>query len=104
MEYLYGFKLHLLINDRGELLSCCPPANVDDRKPLPQMTRGLWGKLFGDRGYLSQALFERLFARGIQLITPIRKKASQRSQLSCQSLCRFDCLRLATPKAFYPDL
>ena len=37
------------------------------------MTRELWGKLVGDRGYLSKALFEQLFAQGLQLITPIRK-------------------------------
>ncbi len=50
------------------------PGNVDDRKPLPQMTKDLFGKLFGDKGYLSQALFEELYERGLELITSLRKK------------------------------
>ena len=54
------------------------PGNTDDRKPVPQITKKLWGKLVGDRGYLSQALFEQLFARGLQLITPIRKNMQNR--------------------------
>ena len=74
MGWFYGFKLHLIVNDQGELLAVqLTPGNIDDRKPVPQMTKKLWGKLVGDRGYLSQTLFEQLFARGLQLITPLRK-------------------------------
>ena len=54
------------------------PGNVDDRKPVPQMSNNLWGKLVGDRGYLSQPLFEQLFERGLQLITPLRKNMKNR--------------------------
>ena len=79
MGWFYGFKLHLIVNDRGELLAIqLTPGNVDDRKPVPQMAERLWGKLVGDRGYLSQALFEQLFAQGLQLITPIRKNMQNR--------------------------
>ena len=79
MGWFYGFKLHLIVNDRGELLAVqLTPGNIDDRKPVPQMTKKLWGELVGDRGYLSQALFEQLFARGLQLITPIRKSMQNR--------------------------
>ena len=79
MGWFYGFKLHLIVNDQGELLAVqLTPGNIDDRKPVPQMTKKLWGKLVGDRGYLSQALFEQLFARGLQLITPIRKNMKNR--------------------------
>ena len=74
MGWFYGFKLHLIVNDQGELLAIqLTPGNSDDRKPVPQMTKKLWGKLVGDRGFLSQTLFEELFARGLQLITPLRK-------------------------------
>ena len=74
MGWFYGFKLHLIVNDQGELLAVqLTPGNIDDRKPVPQMTKKLWWKLVGDRGYLSQALFEKHFARGLQLITPLRK-------------------------------
>ena len=80
MGWFYGFKLHLIVNDQAESLAVqLTPGNTDDRKPLPQMTKNLWGKLVGDRGYLSQKLFEQLFARGLQLITPLRK--NMRNQL-----------------------
>ena len=79
MGWFYGFKLHLIINDKGELLTFfLTPGNVDDRHPVPHMARGLWGKLYGDKGYISQALFETLFAQGVQLITPMRKNMKNR--------------------------
>ncbi len=79
MGWFYGFKLHLMVNDQGELLAVQrTPGNIDDRIPVPQMTKKLWGKLVGDRGYLPQALFEQRFARGLQLITPIRKNMQNR--------------------------
>ena len=79
MGWFYGFKLHLIVNDQGELLAVqLTPANTDDRKPVPQMAKRLWGKLVGDRGYLSQKLFEQLFAQGLQLITPLRKNMQNR--------------------------
>ena len=74
MGWFYGFKLHLIINDKGELLAVyVTPGNTDDRKPLGVLTQNLFGKLFGDKGYLSQALFERLLEQGVELITSIRK-------------------------------
>jgi len=79
MGWFYGFKLHLIVNDQGELLTFyLSSGNTDDRKPVPHMTRQLWGKLFGDKGYISQALFEELFARGLQLVTGIRKNMKNR--------------------------
>ena len=79
MGWFYGFKLHLIINDHGEILTFyLTPGNVDDRKPVPHMAQALWGKLFADKGYISQALFEQLLERGVQLITPIRKNMQNR--------------------------
>ncbi len=53
--WFYGFKLHLIISDEGESLAVkLIPANVDDRTPVPDMTHVLFGKLFGDKGYISQ--------------------------------------------------
>lgn len=70
----YGFKLHLLINDVGDLLACrLTVAKVDDRVPVPALVAKVHGKVFGDRGYISQALFDTLFTRGVQLITKLRK-------------------------------
>lgn len=72
--WFFGFKLHLIINDRGELLAFkLTPGNTDDRVPVPEMTRGIWGKLFGDRGYISKTLFDLLFKQDLQLITRIKK-------------------------------
>lgn len=74
MGWCYGFKLHLLINDVGELLACrLTAANVDDRVPVPTLVTRVTGKVFGDRGYISRALFTDLFAHGVQLITKLRK-------------------------------
>ena len=72
--WFYGFKVHLVINDCGELLAVMiTPGNMDDRKPAPRLARRLWGKLFGDRGYISKELFDQLWETGVQLITKIRK-------------------------------
>lgn len=72
--WFYGFKLHLIVNECGEILAVkLTTANVDDRVPVPEMTQELFGKLFGDKGYISQKLFDLLFARGLQLVTRIRK-------------------------------
>jgi IS5 family transposase len=79
MGWFFGFKLHLIVNDQGEILALCiTPGNVDDRQPVPGMTKELFGKLFGDKGYISQALFEELYAKGLQLITHIRKNMKNR--------------------------
>ncbi len=79
MGWFYGFKLHLVINDRGEILALAiTPGNVDDRKPVPPLAKRLFGKLFGDKGYISQKLFEALLTMGVQMITPLRKNMKPR--------------------------
>jgi hypothetical protein len=80
MGWFYGFKLHLVVNDCGELLACqITPGNVDDREPVPALSRHLFGKLIADRGYISQALFEQLLDTfGVQLITKVRKNMKNR--------------------------
>jgi hypothetical protein len=72
--WFYGFKLHLVINEQGELLGLTlTPGNGDDRRPVRKLVRQLWGKLFGDRGDLSQELFEQLWAQDLQLITKLKR-------------------------------
>ena len=79
VDWFYGFKLHLVVNDCGELLAVKVTAgNVDDRNPVWELARALSGKLFGDRGYISQKLFEQLWAHGVQLITKLRKNMKNR--------------------------
>jgi hypothetical protein len=74
MGWFYGFKLHLVINDRGELLSCyLTPGNTDDRQPVPHLVRALWGRLFGDKGYISQPLATLPAAQELRLVTKLKK-------------------------------
>lgn len=79
VDWFFGFKLHLVINDRGELLSLrLTPGNTDDRRPVPELVKGLFGKLFGDRGYVSQPLFEALYDEGVQLVTRLKTRMKNR--------------------------
>jgi hypothetical protein len=79
MGWFYGFKLHLVVNEHGEILTFqLTPGNVDDRRPVPFLSKGLFGKLFADKGYISQNLFIRLFQEDVQLITGIRKNMQNR--------------------------
>lgn len=74
--WFFGFKLHLAINDKGEIIAfCLTSGNVDDRdwKVISKLTKEMFGKVFADRGYLSAPLFERLYSNGIQLITKFKK-------------------------------
>jgi hypothetical protein len=76
MGWFFGFKPHIVINDRGEIFDfVITRANTDDREPLKnrRFHEKLFGKIFAGRGYISQDLFERLFVDGIHLITRLKK-------------------------------
>ena len=80
--WFYGFKLHLIVNDERELLAVrLTAANVDDRTPVPKLVKELFGKLYGNKGYISQKLFDLLFADGVQLVTKIRKNMNNKLML-----------------------
>jgi len=75
MGWFFGFKLHLICNEMGEVLNfMITPGDVDDRKPLEYkaFVEFLYGKLVGDKGYIGKELFQRLFVDGIQLITKLK--------------------------------
>ena len=75
MGWYFGFKLHLICNERGEILNfMLTKANVDDRneKVFNRLTDNVFGKLFADKGYISQGLFERLFNDGINIVTGLK--------------------------------
>jgi hypothetical protein len=74
VDWFFGFKLHLVVNDCGDILSCCvTPGNTDDRRPVPKLVQHLFGKLFGDKGYLSRPLAEQLMEDyAIELVTKVR--------------------------------
>jgi len=72
--WFYGFKLHLIINDVGEILAyILTGGNIGDRIPVTELSKDIFGKLFGDKGYISQDLFLRLYEKGVQIITKLKK-------------------------------
>lgn len=76
MGWFFGFKLHIVINDKGEILDFLfTHGNVDDRAPLKNKDfhDKIFGKLIADKGYISQTLFEQLFVDDIHLITKLKK-------------------------------
>ena len=78
VDWFFGFKLHMIVNDCGELLSCCvTTGNTDDRQPVPKMVsqiRRCFGKLFADKGYISTTLTQHLLEdHMLQLVTKVRK-------------------------------
>jgi hypothetical protein len=78
----FGFKLHLIINDKGEILSFyLSKGNMNDNnaKAVTNMTKSLFGKLFGDKGYISKALADLLFNDGIHLITAVRRNMKKKA-------------------------
>lgn len=75
MGFFFGFKLHLVVNDTGQILNfAVTRGNVDDRQPLkdPAFIKAFTGKLYADKGYISAELSNALFCDGIHLVTQIR--------------------------------
>lgn len=79
MGWFFGFKLHLVINNLGEIMAVSfTKANVDDRKPVPKLVEALKGWLFGDKGYLGQAFMEKLKEQSIDIFTKVKKNMKKR--------------------------
>jgi len=71
--WFYGFKLHLIVNDKGEILSfLLTPGNISDVKVAEILSKGIFGKLYGDKGYISNSLFKKLYKQGLELFTTFR--------------------------------
>jgi len=74
--WFYGFKLHLIINENGEIINfVLTPGNIDDRNEemIDKITKNIFGKLIGDKGYISKKLTKKLLEKGIYLLTKFRK-------------------------------
>lgn len=81
MGWFYGFKLHLIVNEQGELTSFfITPGNTPDNniETVTKLAANLHGKLFGDRGYISKDLFAALWDNSVQLVTGIKKNMKNR--------------------------
>ncbi len=62
VDWFFGFKLHIAVNEYGEILNVIvTPGNIDDQKPILDLLSGLFRKIFADRGYVSKELAEKLF-------------------------------------------
>jgi hypothetical protein len=76
LGWFYGFKLHLVCNECGEIINLLlTSGNENDRKSLKvkSFIQKLWGKLYGDKGYMGKDLFEILFSKGIHLVTKLKR-------------------------------
>ena len=75
--WFYGFKLHLVHNDKGQIIDFqLTPGNVHDNAVLKckRFMNKVYGKLFGDKGYIvNKEVFDTLFLRGIHLVTKLRR-------------------------------
>ena len=70
MGWFFGFKLHLVINHKGEIMSfCLTPGNIDDRKPMETLFKNLKGTACGDKGYISKSKAQTLFENGLNFVT-----------------------------------
>jgi hypothetical protein len=79
MGWFYGFKLHLIINEQGEIEAFqVTPGNVSDVTVAEGLAKGLMGKLFGDKGYISSSLGESLLKQGLELFTNVRSNMKQK--------------------------
>ncbi|WP_407322505.1 IS982 family transposase [Tenacibaculum maritimum] len=82
LGWFYGFKLHLVCNDKGQIVDfMITKANVDDRYPLKNKCfhDKIFGKIYGDKGYLGKDLFDKLFVDGIHLVTKLRKNMKKKA-------------------------
>ena len=76
LGFFYGFKLHIIINDKGELLNyIVTKGNKHDANQdlVSRLVKDLFGKLYGDKGYISKSLFETLFHKGVHVVTKIKR-------------------------------
>jgi hypothetical protein len=79
MSWFYGFKLHLVINHKGELITfCLTKGNVDDRKVVPQLMKNLKGLAAGDKGYLGKELAKQLEKHELKFITKVRRNMKKK--------------------------
>lgn len=74
MGWFYGCKLHVLVDAQVQFIQTqLSNGHTSDIKILPKLAQGYIGKIFGDRGYISETLKEKLVKQDIELITYHRK-------------------------------
>jgi hypothetical protein len=80
--WFYGTKLHLFLNEYSQIIACLlTPGNVSDNNHdlLRKMRTKLWGKLFGDKGYIiTPEFWEELYEAGLQVIHGLRSNMANK--------------------------
>jgi hypothetical protein len=74
--WFYGFKLFLIVNQYGQVMRCQlrPASKADNNYEwMLKFFKGLKGKLFTDKGFISSKAFEELYSNGLKMITGIRR-------------------------------
>ena len=72
--WFFGLKLHLVTNDKGQLIAFkITQGSRSDSTQAESLLSQLEGLAFGDKGYISQKLFNQLLTKGLKLITRKRK-------------------------------
>jgi hypothetical protein len=126
MRWFFGLKLHIITNDCGGIIDfMLTPANVHDSNSLKMkgFISKLYGKLFGDKGYISKALFTELFGKGIHLITKLKRNMKSTSLTpimdaillrkraiaetiidQLKNICQIEHSRHRSPKNFFNNL
>jgi transposase len=75
MGWFFGFKLHIVVDTEGNIINAMlTSGNCDDRTPVESLLKDFQGTMFGDKGYISQELFNSLFSKGVKLVTGIKKR------------------------------
>jgi len=73
MGWFFGFKLHVVCDSLGRLVSLLiTPGNTDDRKFVLKLLKGLKGLCVADAGYVSKKLMHELYEQGLLLLTDVR--------------------------------
>lgn len=102
MGWYIGFKLHLLCNEKCEIIDfTLTRACVDNRDVdvMNALTDKAFGKLYADKGYIFQTLFGRLWDKGVHIITGLRSNMKQKLM---QNMADIDW-RIAIPENIEKD-
>lgn len=74
-------KLHMIINSSGEiLLFCVTSGNTSNinKEVIEKMTKNIYGKVIGDKGYISAKIFRKPFENNIILISKVHNNMKNR--------------------------
>lgn len=86
MGWFFGFKLHLITNVLGHPISfTVTKGNVDDRKVPQSLFAKIFGKIYGDKGYISKEFFTKMKNKTIQIVTAIKSNMKPQIMPICDA-------------------